>query len=188
MKGIYISVGIMTALVLAAVIYGFVVVGSPWAVRGYKLDDTRVSDFSTIQSAAQEFYNSNNRLPNSIAELASSTVGSYYATQNIFTDPSTQQAYDYKVTSATGYQLCTTFAASSQEESQNDSNYVSYPVVYGGAGTLNNQHPAGYGCIAYSVSGTGAVVYPQGYPQPYPATSTIKTQTSSTVSDTITIP
>lgn len=186
MRGTYIAVAVMTAIVLAAIGYGFFSAGSPWAVRGYKLDATRISDFSSIQSAIQEYDSSNYKLPATLADVASSTYGSYYASQNVFKDPETQQPFDYKVTSHTEYQLCATFAASSDEESQ----YNGGGYYYGGSN--NNQHKKGYDCISYSLPAMypnelqapmpGTYPYPQQYPQSgvYPTVPTASSTATTT--------
>lgn len=164
MKGTYTAVAIMTVIVLAALIYGFASEGSPWAVRGYKLDDTRVSDFSTIQEAVLEYYDANQALPQSFADIASSTEGAYYESEGIFKDPDTGQPYDYKLVDQTHYQLCATFSASSEEEQQSESDSDAY--LYDEPTT--QQHTGGYDCLSYSVPAPApAPAYPQEDYYPY---------------------
>jgi hypothetical protein len=158
MKGTYIAVIIMTLVVAVAVGYGFWVMGSPWAIRGYKLDATRMTDFSEIQNITQDYYDTKYSLPDSLATLASSSYGVYYAEQNVFTDPDTQAFYDYKTTGSTSYQLCATFAASSQDEA----NYNGSSLLYLGTGEAQ-QHSKGYDCITYSVTGVQNPYSPDNY-------------------------
>lgn len=164
MKGTYTAVAIMTVIVLAALGYGFFSAGAPWAIRGYKLDATRMSDFSSIQEIVQESYSANQyQLPATLAAVESSTYASYYVSQGIFKDPGTGQPYDYKIVSSTSYQLCATFAASSAEENQ--ANGTTYDGYLSGELGSPTQHTQGYDCLSYNVPAAPSV--PVAYPDTY---------------------
>lgn len=187
MRNTYIAVAVMTAIVLAALSYGFLSTGSPWAVRGYNLDTTRMTDFSEIQSAVQEYYEENSQLPATFAQLASSTEGSYYAEEKIFDDPETQQPYTYQTTGQMSYQLCTTFAASSAVENEyNGDSEDYYPEPAGGATT----HTAGYDCLTYSVTGVAQPQEsnPSEYDNYLGASSTPTLSATTTASATLQYP
>jgi len=104
----------------AAIIWGFVLVGSPISARLRRFDDQRLEDLQAIEREVEqlcverEFREGRMRktwkapLPTTLDEVAEKTRGTRYTTLDV-TDPETGAAYEYKVTGQTTYELCATF-------------------------------------------------------------------------------
>jgi len=91
-------------VVLAAVIAGFMVIGSPFTARRSRLDAQRASDLQNIQAQAVDYWQRTRSLPASLDALADSISG-YTAPR----DPETAQSYEYRTTAALQFELCATF-------------------------------------------------------------------------------
>lgn len=92
------------ALVVIAgiVIGGFFLGDSPKEARARRLDDRRVSDLWSVQSAVEAYWGVKQELPVALTDAAE-----LYS--NIPADPDTGASYEYLVVSKTDYQLCATF-------------------------------------------------------------------------------
>ena len=107
LKGVHIFIAIVCLAVLASVVAGFIVVGSPKEQRAKNLDAQRINDLQQITYAVDAFYNQtgNQRLPSSLDELRRA--------QNVYVnsifDPGTAAQYEYAVVDALDYQLCANF-------------------------------------------------------------------------------
>lgn len=97
-------------LVLAAIITGFIVVGSPTKQRNIRFDNQRVNDLSSIQWQIVNHFQQKGTLPASLAEVADPISG--YA---IPKDPQTETPYEYAVKSQYTFELCATFALPTQD-------------------------------------------------------------------------
>lgn len=136
-------------LILAAVIGGFVIVGSPSKQRDIRFDSQRVSDLTNIQWRLVNAWQQTGKLPQSLDALRDPISGA-----NIPTDPETGAAYAYTAKSGTAptdssmpsFELCATFALPSQD--------VNGRGVYQGSGGAN-----------------GSMIAPTVAPVPYPGNS-----------------
>lgn len=100
-------------VVLAGIISGFVVVGSPAKQRSIRMDNQRVSDLSTIQWQIITYWQQKEVLPSTLADL-NDPISSYITP----TDPKTKAQYDYRVISAAPmptFELCANFDLSSED-------------------------------------------------------------------------
>ncbi|MFZ2804344.1 MAG: hypothetical protein WA001_03905 [Patescibacteria group bacterium] len=93
--------------VIAAIVTGFMVVGSPSQERATRLDQQRANDLQSISSAIDQYYNANGRymLPPTLDALRSEP--NTYISSII--DPQSTQEYGYQAVSSTAYQLCAVF-------------------------------------------------------------------------------
>ena len=89
--------------VLASIIGGFFIIGSPFTLRMKRFDERRVNDLQNIQYQIVNFYQRKGVLPNSLDELKDPLSGF-----NIPLDPDTNASYEYeKVTDLpTGQAAC----------------------------------------------------------------------------------
>src|SRR3989338_8098400 len=108
--------GIASVIVLIALVWGFVLAGSPGTERQRKFDDRRVDDLRAI---SQEIINivyegkawrepdqkPTKPIPPTLKEVAAQAQ---YQQLRI-TDPETKESYELRVTDATHYELCATF-------------------------------------------------------------------------------
>lgn len=99
-------------LVLACIVAGFVVIGSPSTLRAYRFDNQRINDLSQIQNQVLEYAKTERKLPASFADLKGKTyLYAGYSTK----DPETGAAYKFSVLSPKRFELCATFGRSSDK-------------------------------------------------------------------------
>jgi hypothetical protein len=93
-----------TVIVVAAIILGFSVIGSPRTQRLKRYDSQKVQDLQNIQWQVISHWQKTGRIPASISELSDALSG--YQTP---LDPQTKQPYEYHATGAQSFQLCADF-------------------------------------------------------------------------------
>ncbi|MBI2003219.1 MAG: hypothetical protein HYS76_01405 [Candidatus Wildermuthbacteria bacterium] len=93
------------ALVVASVVYGLMLVGTPQTQRGLAFDQRRVSDLQQISYGVNSYWETTGTLPQSIDALASMP---YF--MGPVRDPDTRLPYEYRVTGEKTYELCAEFA------------------------------------------------------------------------------
>ncbi len=114
------SVG-SSVVVVAAVVWGFVLVGSPATTRLQRFDQQRLEDLQTIFREIQSLCRDSDikdklkrPLPETLEELASLARHERIDA----TDPETGQPYVYTVKDGTSYELCATFALERDSDAQ----------------------------------------------------------------------
>ena len=108
----------VAAVVVAAVIAGLLVLGSPLDERGRKLDETRVSELQDLHNAIDGLYRREGALPASLGDLARRWPLSLRTTE-----PAGGRPYGYEVIDSASYRLCTTFNFSTPENEQSRYSY-----------------------------------------------------------------
>lgn len=126
----------VSALVLAAVVGGFFLIGSPARQRSLNFDNRRVSDLQTIQNQIIFIWQQKGTLPKDLSEL-NDNISGFVASK----DPETGAAYEYNVTSNLSFQLCANFNLQDRADSINRP----VPMIY--PGPDNWSHPAGHACF-----------------------------------------
>jgi hypothetical protein len=130
-------------LVVATIVAGFFIVGTPQQAHRMRLDEQRVSDLMSIQSQVTYFYQQKRVVPSSLSQLQDPLLGFV-----VPVDPSTGVAYEYAKTSDLAFQLCATFA---EEGSYNDYGMsraaVAYPTKPYGNTQDTWEHSAGHVCF-----------------------------------------
>ena len=124
--GFHVFIGTVTLAVAAAVITGFVIIGSPSAERTRRFDQQRVNDIQQISYAVDAYWTQVKALPPSLGSLMSNN---FYYVSNI-NDPLSKQPYEYRIVSTSTYELCATFESDSTKASgaQKDmAMYAPYP-------------------------------------------------------------
>ena len=129
--------------VVAAVIAGFWLLGSPSQQRLIALDGDRIRDLQAIAREIQDFPGEDSVPPESLPAPRNGF--------NDFRDPVTDEPYEYRRLSETHYELCATFATDSQAQrrpplAQND----------------RWQHPAGRHCFEIPVQTAQPIPQPSG--------------------------
>jgi hypothetical protein len=100
-----ISIGIVSVIILSAIIYGVVIIGSPASQKAKQLDEQRVNDLSSIQGQiVYSQWQSKGTVPTSLDALKD-PISEYM----VPTDPETKANYGYKMISKNSFQLCATF-------------------------------------------------------------------------------
>lgn len=103
------------AVVIAAVVAGLTLIGSPAEQRLLRLDEQRVGELRQLASAAERRWDDEERLPDAADEL----VDPRYLTR-LPTDPSTSQPYEYRVTAPRQFEVCATFDRASRPDLAGD--------------------------------------------------------------------
>lgn len=131
-------------IVLAAIVTGFFIIGSPAKQRAMRFDDQRVQDLQMIQSSIINHWTQKSKTPSQLSELSDSLSG--------FTpplDPSTKQPYEYSRTSDLMFELCATFTYPSETNSREK--FASAPMPYGGSYMDNWSHGGGRICFERTI-------------------------------------
>lgn len=119
-----------SVVVLASVVLGFILVGSPAQQRKVRFDDQRVSDLSTIQYEITNYYQTKKgALPATLSDLTNTLSGF-----TVPVDPNTGAAYEYAAKEGLTFELCATFEAESVSNYSNATMaYREYGVNYYGS-------------------------------------------------------
>ena len=136
--------------VLASIVGGFFIMGSPFTLRMKRFDERRVNDLQNIQYQIVNFYQRKGNLPNSLDELKDPIAGF-----NIPLDPDSAVSYGYEKVSdlptgqaSLSFKICADFSLSS--DAQIDSKGVTRSVpIFLGDDYLNEnwQHEKGLVCF-----------------------------------------
>jgi hypothetical protein len=93
--------------VVAAIVAGLVLVGSPFAERLRRLDLIRVEDLRQLRRAVDVYWKAEGKLPASLDALATVPDAGFRSKM----DPSTGKPYSYRSIDGSRYELCATFEA-----------------------------------------------------------------------------
>ena len=98
-----------SVVVIAAILIGILLIGSPLDERLRRLDQQRINDLRMLSNILSQSYTVEGRLPDELAELVNGLQLS-----RVPTDLETQAQYGYAVTTNDSFQLCAQFSAPSQ--------------------------------------------------------------------------
>jgi len=141
---------ITIVVVLATIIAGFVVVGSPKTRRLLQWDQERVN---TLENIVREFYHPTSypKVGNFVTEGAPLPENSSgFASR--FRDPQTQQLLEYRKVDLNTFEVCATFALAAEETNQLFRPYPRpvYPYDAQPEFTPLENHSAGHQCFRYT--------------------------------------
>lgn len=91
-------------LVIASIVLGFVVMGSPTTQRKLRFDSMRVSHLEQIQWQTINYWQNKGKLPETLKDLEDPISGFVAPV-----DPMTEKPYEYKVLDKEKFELCATF-------------------------------------------------------------------------------
>jgi hypothetical protein len=145
------------ALILATIVAGFFIMGTPGQVRLYRFDDQKVQDLTNIQYQIVNFWQQKEKLPATLVELSDPLSGNA-----IPMDPQSGESYRYAVKGPITFELCATFNAETQPNSIFNQRYMAKPMdPYGGEGmdlsALPWNHTTGETCFTRTID-------PERYP------------------------
>ena len=123
-----------TLMVVAAVVAGIAVLGSPAAERRARLDAARLADLRTIERLTASYSRVHRALPDSLEALAREPGYSVPAN-----DPDSRAPYVYKRLTAESFQLCAVFDTDSATRPEGD--------PYGSAFNAEWMHGQGLHCF-----------------------------------------
>ncbi len=126
-------------MVAAVLVSAFVFVESPRETRNIRHDNNILGKFNRIDSAINDYYAANKKMPESLDVLIG---GRFYLDEEILTDSATKKKFDYKVTGEKTYELCAEFRSSNKGK-EYDYRYGYYSKRW--------RHDAGYQCLEQKV-------------------------------------
>ncbi len=156
------------AAVVAAIVAGLYVSGSPATRRRYALDERRVNSLSQISYAIDTYAQQHNALPEQLENVAQEQP--YLSIE--LRDPATSVIYEYRTTgtsTTSTYELCATFdLPRSNEESMNRAAPATLPD---GSVLTAWDHGAGRTCFPLRVRNAQLLPLPVPAPLPTPKAS-----------------
>ncbi len=126
------------SIVLAAVVFGFFVAGTPADRRTARFDERRVNDLSVIQSQVISYWQNKSALPGNLSELPNDLLGMV-----VPADPKTGQPYEYRILGPLKFQLCAVF------ETKSEGGPRAVPMIYPAPETW--QHGIGRTCFERTI-------------------------------------
>jgi hypothetical protein len=127
------------------IIGGIIQTGGPFYAKNIKLDEERLNNFNEISFEIRSIYRSSQKLPPNLEYVTENKVSAKKLKIN---DPETNKAYEYKIISATTYELCANFSTDSREISEKYEDYYFYDSY---KNKMKN-HKKGYDCISYTIN------------------------------------
>lgn len=127
-------------LIVAALVFAFTIIESPVQARNRKIDQQLTNNFYNINSAVNNYYLANKKLPQDLNVLLS--IDDNYLLNNNLVNPSTNKNIEYKVVSDTQYDLCTDFLTDSSQDP--------YRSEW--------KHKMGYDCVTMTVYGASEIL------------------------------
>lgn len=103
---------VAVAVVAAAVVYGFTQIGPPRDERERRLDERRVDDLQGLARAVDLHWTRHGGLPTSLQELSDGAVR-----ELTLNDPERDEHYEYRVETASAFELCGVFGTNVSEPS-----------------------------------------------------------------------
>ena len=143
----YVFLAIGSVFILGAVVYAFVVMGSPMKIRALRLDEQRLTDLQNIQSQVITYWQQKETLPSTLTQL----IDPLQSWQSIPRDPefAAGRSYEYTKISDKTFSLCATFSEpipQGWQENMNNGIIAPVPVPVGGVSdTPSVPVPAGLG-------------------------------------------
>ncbi len=110
-NGFNIFLGTVITAVVAVMILGLSMAGTPGQERARQYDEQRINELQNMANAVDAYFQRMKRMPENLALLQNQRE---YYLPTIF-DPRTQQPYEYRVTGAEAFELCATFETAMDE-------------------------------------------------------------------------
>lgn len=149
-----IAAGVAAFVVLASIIAGFFIVGSPQTQRARRFDEQRIQNLQILQGQIVNYWMLKEKLPESLAALEDSISGFTPPT-----DPETMQPYEYHIKGRLSFELCAVFMTDSAESNSvykfSSEHPIARPVspeaVYGPQKPDNWNHGKGRICFSRTI-------------------------------------
>ena len=101
---------ILSFVILASIIVGFFIIGTPAVQRERRFDEQRVENLQTLQSQIINYWTQKEVLPQNLGALEDSISGFI-----VPKDPDSDSPYGYNVIDSLSFELCATFKTSSDD-------------------------------------------------------------------------
>lgn len=134
-------------IVLASIVGGFLIVGSPTKQRAVRFDNQRVNDLQSIQYQIVSYWQSKSKLPATLSALNDPLAGT-----TVSVDPENQTEYGYSIKSDKSFELCATFSLTSEDARGKGSyGYNTIYQVYPGMAQDTWKYTAGRSCFTRTI-------------------------------------
>jgi len=132
---------VVSVVVLASIVVGFFIIGTPSDQRARKFDEQRIEHLQSLQSEIVNYWIQKKTLPAQLSDLENSISG--FAAP---ADPATGVFYEYNITGDLSFELCAVFERPNQDKIPADSYYYGSPYydIY----NQNWNHETGRTCFA----------------------------------------
>jgi len=138
--------GAVALVVIASIVMGFTIMGSPQAQREKRVDQERAFNLQDIQWQVVNYWQQKEVLPESLSDLNNPISG-----YRVPTDPQTGVDYEYIVKGDRAFELCATFVSASAQESAVPGRYVEPAFGVRGGIDGNWDHEAGRTCFERTI-------------------------------------
>ncbi len=129
-------------VIIASIVGGFVIMGSPQTVRLMRFDERKINDLQNIQWQIVNYWQQKHSLPLALTDL-SDPISNY----QIPLDPQTGVAYDYRVLGPEEFELCADFNLANRD---NTAPAIMRPTQLGDV-QQNWEHETGYTCFTRTI-------------------------------------
>jgi len=139
----------VSAIVIASIVFGFFIIGTPQEQRARRFDEQRVSDLQVLQNQIVSYWVQKQALPENLNMLEDSISGFL-----VPEDPDSAVAYEYEILSPLSFNLCAFFKTSTKDFSVaykgSRSLYIE-PMYYGSSFQQNWDHEAERTCFERTI-------------------------------------
>ena len=152
--------GVTSLIVLASIVSGFMIMGSPMTQRLMRFDQQKLADLQTIQWQLVNYFQQKGDLPETLTDLRDPISGFV-----IPVDSQNNLSYEYKKNSEMSFELCADFNVNSDTSNTSEMNYAK-PISVG----IENEtwaHGVGVTCFKRTID---AQLYPVNIMRPPTAT------------------
>ncbi|MBN1584750.1 hypothetical protein JW899_00070 [Candidatus Uhrbacteria bacterium] len=119
---------VVSAMVVAVVIYGMVLAGSPDTARNLQFDAQRLDSLRQVSQAVERHYLNHGQLPSGLGDIAGDYGPDF---RDFLRDPVSGEPYEYVPAEGNGYRLCAVFYADFSEQKDGSGRYASPPAYFG---------------------------------------------------------
>lgn len=156
-RKIWLSVSVL--IVVASIVWGFSVLGSPRTQQLLKYDQQKTNDLQSVKSEVENYYRNKGILPGTLTDLSDSYY--YYKTK----DQQTGKLYEYTKKSDRNYELCAEFNKDSKDMDKTSPGLGIRKSLYDNSWS----HPAGRYCFKQVINfdlNVNSIYYNQERPLP----------------------
>lgn len=139
----------LSGVVVASIVAGFFIIGTPQEQRARRFDEQRVGDLQTLQSQIVNYWTQKETLPSDLDSLKDSISG-FTAPR----DPETDAPYEYRVLNSLAFELCATFKTSTKDfkvSYKGSRSFYVEPMYYGSSFQQNWDHGAERTCFERTI-------------------------------------
>jgi hypothetical protein len=129
-------------LVLASIVLGFFIIGTPKEQRARRFDEQRVTDLQMMQDQLINYWLQKEELPQDLSQLEDSISGFI-----VPKDPETAVSYEYNVINNLSFEFCAVFKTLSKDFGS----VPARPIFYGDFYQQNWAHEVGRTCFQRTI-------------------------------------